>query len=146
MSHLATQLGYSAGGFRLCNWLSLRRLVSWNNHLPPFGNRFLNTIWAVGLTYWIVYLHFFLYFGICNYICFDTSYHFLALSLLLKYSLFFSRTPVLTSSIDVVFVLSIQRCKQRNNKTNKSTNLYECQTRYSVLRLLKCPVLNVINL
>ena len=32
---------------------------------------------------------------------------FLALSLLLKYSLFFSSTPVLTSSIDVVFVLSI---------------------------------------
>ena len=25
----------------------------------PFGNRFLNTSWAVGLTYWIVYLHFF---------------------------------------------------------------------------------------
>ena len=42
---------------------------------PPFGNRFLNTSWAVGLTYWIVYLHF-LYFDICNYICLDTSYHF----------------------------------------------------------------------
>ena len=55
---------------------------------PPFGNRFLNTSWAVGLTYWIVYLHFFV-FCICNYICLDTSYHFLALSLLLKYSLFF---------------------------------------------------------
>ena len=35
MSHLATQLGYSAGEFQLCNWLSLRRLVSWINHLPP---------------------------------------------------------------------------------------------------------------
>ena len=32
---------------------------------------------------------FFLYFDICNYICLDTSYHFLALSLLLKYSLLF---------------------------------------------------------
>ena len=53
----------------------------------PFGNRFLNTSWAVGLTYWIVYLHFFLYFDICNYICLDTSYHVLALSLLFKYSL-----------------------------------------------------------
>ena len=73
---------------------------------PPFGNRFLNTSWAVGLTYWIVYLHF-LYFDICNYISFDTSYHVLVSSLLLKYSLFFSSTPVLTSSIDVVFVLSI---------------------------------------
>ena len=26
---------------------------------PPFGNRFLNTSWAVGLTYWILYLIFF---------------------------------------------------------------------------------------
>ena len=43
---------------------------------PPFENRFLNTSWAVGLTYWIVYLHFFLYFGKCNYICLDTSYQF----------------------------------------------------------------------
>ena len=55
---------------------------------PPFGNRFLNTSWAVGLTYWIVYLHF-LYFDICSYVCLDTSFHFLALSLLLKYSLIF---------------------------------------------------------
>ena len=56
---------------------------------PHFGNRFLNTSWAVGLTYWIVYLHFSLYIGICNYVCLDTSYHFVALSLLLKYSLLF---------------------------------------------------------
>ena len=34
MSHLATQL-ILQGSFRLCNWLSLRRLVSWINHLPP---------------------------------------------------------------------------------------------------------------
>ena len=42
---------------------------------PPFGNRFLNTSWAVGLTYWIVYLHF---LGILTYaiICLNTSYHF----------------------------------------------------------------------
>ena len=41
----------------------------------PFGNRFLNTSWAVGLTYWIVYFHF---FCILTYaiICLDTSYHF----------------------------------------------------------------------
>ena len=51
--------------------------------------------------------HFVLYFNICDYIRLDTSYHFLALSLLLKYSLFFSSTPVPTSSIDIVFVLSI---------------------------------------
>ena len=51
---------------------------------PPFGNRFLNTSWAVGLTDWIGYLHFFSYFGICNDICLHTSYHFLALSFLLN--------------------------------------------------------------
>ena len=43
---------------------------------PPFWNRFLNTSWAVGLTYWIVYLHFVLYFNTCNYICLDSSYRF----------------------------------------------------------------------
>ena len=43
---------------------------------PPFGNQFLNTSCAAGLSYWIVYLHFSLYFDICNYICLDTSYHF----------------------------------------------------------------------
>ena len=31
---------------------------------PPFGYRFLNTSWAVGLTYWIVYLIFFLRYAI----------------------------------------------------------------------------------
>ena len=61
---------------------------------PPFGNRFLNTSWAVGLTYWIVYLHFFLYFDICNYICLDTSYHVLALSLLLTYFFKYSCTNI----------------------------------------------------
>ena len=56
---------------------------------PPFGNRLLNNSWAVGLTKWIVYLHL-LHFDICNYICPGTSYHFSALSLLLKYcALFF---------------------------------------------------------
>ena len=56
---------------------------------PPFGNRFLNTIWAVDSTYWIAYFHFFLYFDIWIYICLDTPFHFWALFLLLKYSLFF---------------------------------------------------------
>ena len=73
---------------------------------PPFGNRFLNTSWAVSLTYWIVYLHFFLFWHMQLYM-FWYIISFLALSLLLKYSLFFSSTSVLTSSIDVVFILSI---------------------------------------
>ena len=75
---------------------------------PNFGNRVLNTSWAVGLTYWIVYLHFFLYFDICNYICLDTSYH-IWFYLYFLNILFFSSIPVLTSSIDVVFELSILR-------------------------------------
>ena len=66
--------------------VSCRGLTTCLLHVgPPFGNRFLNTSLAVGLTYWEVYLNL-LYFGICNYICLDTSYNFLALSLLIKYS------------------------------------------------------------
>ena len=53
---------------------------------PPFGNRFLNPSWADILD---SISSFFLYFGICNHICLDSSYHFLALSLLLEYYLFF---------------------------------------------------------
>ena len=55
---------------------------------PPYRNRVLNTNWAVGLTYWIVYLHF-LYFDICNYICHDTSYHFFLLYLYFLNILYF---------------------------------------------------------
>ena len=35
---------------------------------PPFGNRFLNTSWAVGLTYGIVYLHFFVFWHMQLYV------------------------------------------------------------------------------
>ena len=95
MSHLATELDILQGSFRLCNWLSLRRLVSWINHLPPAC---WSTFWKstfkqqLGCRFDIMdsISSFSLYFDICNYICLDTSYNFLALSLLLKYcSLFF---------------------------------------------------------
>ena len=72
---------------------------------PPFGNRFLNTSWAVGLTYWIVYIYFFLYFDVYNYM----SWYIISLFgfIFTSYIFFiFSRTPDLTSSIDVIFVLS----------------------------------------
>ena len=37
-----------------------RGLTTWLLHvIPPFGNLFLNISWAVRLTYWIIYLHFF---------------------------------------------------------------------------------------
>ena len=55
---------------------------------PPFGNRVLNTSWAVCSTYWIVYLHFFVFWHMQLYMSWYII-SFLALSLLLKYSLFF---------------------------------------------------------
>ena len=73
---------------------------------PPFGNRFLNTRWAVGLTYWIVYLHFFVFWHMQLYMswCIISFFGFIFTSYLF---FIFSSTPVLISSIDVVFVLSI---------------------------------------
>ena len=71
---------------------------------PPFGNRFLNTNWAVGLTYWIVYLIIFLTYAtiyvLIHHIIFWLYLYFLNI-------LYFSSTHVLTSSIDIVFALSI---------------------------------------
>ena len=55
---------------------------------PPFGNLLLNTSWAVGLAYWIVYLHFFVFWHMQLYMSWYII-SFLALCLLLKYSLFF---------------------------------------------------------
>ena len=72
---------------------------------PPFGNRFLNTSWAVGLTYWIVYL----LFCILTYaITYVLIHHFIFGIIFTSWIFFiFSSAPVVTSSIDVVFVLSI---------------------------------------
>ena len=72
---------------------------------PPFGNQFLNTSWAVGLTYWIVYLHFFVFWHMQLYVL---IHHVIFGFIFTSWIFFiFSSTPVLTSSIDVVFVLSI---------------------------------------
>ena len=92
---------------------------------PPVGNRFLNTSWAVGLTYWIVYLFFFcilayaIIYVLIHHIIFLLYLYFLNI-------VYFSSTPVLTSSIDVVFVLSITwyciyQCSDRQN-INQSLN------------------------
>ena len=63
MSHLATRLWSDCPCDVWCRGLTTCLL-----HVGPhFGNRVLNTSWAVGLTCWIVYLHF-LHFDICNYI------------------------------------------------------------------------------
>ena len=74
---------------------------------PPFENRFLNTSWAVGLTYWIVYLHFFCIFTFA--IIYVLIHHIIVWLYLyfLNIPIFLS-TSVLTSSIGVVFVLSIE--------------------------------------
>ena len=75
--------------------LSLRCLVSWIKHLPPacWSTVIKSTFkQQLGCRFDIMdsMSFFFLYFDICKYICLDTSYHFSALSLLLKYySLFF---------------------------------------------------------
>ena len=66
-----------------------RGLTTWLLHVgPPFGNRFLHNSWAVGLTYWIVYLHFFSVFWHMQLYMSWYIISFQALSLLLKYSLF----------------------------------------------------------
>ena len=73
---------------------------------PSFGNRFLNTSWAVCLTYWIVYHHVFVFWHMQLYMSWYIISFF---GFIFTSSIFFilSSTPVLTSSIDVVFVLSI---------------------------------------
>ena len=71
------------GSFRLCNWLSLRRLVSWINHFPIAC---WSTFWKsnfkqqLGCRFDMMgNILFFLCFDFCNYICLDISDHFLVL-------------------------------------------------------------------
>ena len=73
---------------------------------PPFGNRFSNTSWAVGLTYWIVYLHFFFVFWHMQLYMSWYIISFFGFIFTSWIFFIFSSTPVLTSSIDLVFVLS----------------------------------------
>ena len=66
MSHLATQLSGFATDCPCDVWC--RGLTTCVLHVgPPFGNRFLNTSWAVGLTYWKAYLHFFVFWHVQSY-------------------------------------------------------------------------------
>ena len=93
-----------------CNDLIV--LAAWINHLPPAC---WSTFWKstfkqqLGCRFDILdSISYFLYFDICNYTCFDTSYHFSALCLLLKYCFYiFSSTPVPSFSINLIFILSI---------------------------------------
>ena len=109
MSHLTTRI-FCRGSFRLCNWLSLRRLVSWINHLPP-------ACWS---TFWKLIFKLQLgcrfdildsissFFCILTYATIYVLIHHIIFGFIFTSSIFliFLNTPVLTSSIDVVFVLS----------------------------------------
>ena len=72
--------------------VSCRGLTTCLLHVgPPFGNRFLNTSWAVGLTYWIVYLHFFILayaimYVLIHHIIFWLYLYFLNILYFFKYS------------------------------------------------------------
>ena len=71
---------------------------------PPFGNRILNNSWAVDLTLWIINPTFYvLTYAIIHVLIHQIIFRFY----LPKYSLFFASTLVLTSSIDVVFIIAI---------------------------------------
>ena len=78
---------------------------------PPFGNRFLSTSWAVGLTNWIGYLHFFCILTFA--IIFVLIHHIiLTLSLLLIYILYSFKYPCTKifhrRSLCTFFWLSVQ--------------------------------------
>ena len=92
------------------NWLSLRRLVSWINHLPP---AFWSTFWKsnfkqqLGCRFDIMDNKSFFVCVLTYAIIYVLIHQIIFRFYLLKYSLFFSSTLVLTSPIDVVFILSI---------------------------------------
>ena len=114
---------------------------------PPFGNRFLNTSWAVGLTNWIVYLHLFciLTYVLIHHIIFWLYLYLLNILYFFKYSCtnIFHRRSVCTFYSDAyvlfisapmmyyllaIYVCEIYLCKQRmcnkmlykNERTNTS--------------------------
>ena len=115
------------GSFRLCKWLSLRRLVLWINHLPPacwstfcksifkhqFGCRFdildsISSFFCI-LTYAIIYV-------LIHHIIFLLYLYFWNI-------LFFSSTHVQTSSVDVVLVLSISIDNYQNYEIARGNQL-----------------------
>ena len=93
-------------GFRLNIWLPLRRLVSWINHLPPScWSTFWKSIFKQQLGCWCEIMD-----SISNFFC---TFTYAIIYVLIRHIIFwlylyFSSTPVLTSSIDLVFVLYIK--------------------------------------
>ena len=91
-----------------------RRLTTCLLHVgPPFGNRFLNTSWAASLTYWIVHLHFFVFWHM-QWHMFWYIISFFGFIFTSWIFLIFSSTLVKTSSIDIVFFTFYDRNIERN--------------------------------
>ena len=119
MSHLATQLGYSAGEFQALQLIVLAVFGSWINHLPPacwstfwksnfkqqLGCRFDIMDNISYILFFCVFWHMQLYMS--WYIRSFFGFTFLNIFFI------FSSTLVLTSSIDVVFILSIANLHMR---------------------------------
>ena len=77
------------GSFKLCNWFPLQCLVSWINHLLPtcwstFWKSAFKWEFGCGFDIMDIISSFFFHFHKCNCSSLDTSYHLLALALLLK--------------------------------------------------------------
>ena len=63
-----------------------RELTTYHPHVgPPFGNRLLNNSWAIGFTWWTVYLFFFVYVLI-HHIIFRLYLYFLNNVIFFKYT------------------------------------------------------------
>ena len=88
----------------------------------PFGNLFLNNSWAVILTKWIVYLHFFSVFWHMQLYMSWYIISFFGFIFISWIFFIFLSTPLLTSSIVVVFILLI--CIHKNSKTSSVSNYY----------------------
>ena len=109
--YVTLNLDILQGSFRLCNWLSLRRLVSWINHLPPAcWSTFWKSIFKQQLGCRVDIMDsisYFLYFDMQLYMAWYIISFFGCSLYFLNILLFFSNTPVLTASIDVVVIFSI---------------------------------------
>ena len=100
-----------------------RGLTTCRLHVPPFGNRFLNTSWAVGLTYWIVYIHFiFIIYVLIHHIIFWLYFYFLNILYFLKYTCtnIFHRSSLCTFYMDLKVIWEVLYQKQISRVGNSN--------------------------
>ena len=117
---------------------------------PPFGNRFLNTSWATSLTYWIVYLHFFVFWHMqlyvwIHHIIFWLYLYFLNILYFSKYSctnIFHRRSLCTFYSIRPLFrniILMVQNQPISFwHSNNDVVKWYRFPTKYSCLVHFQC--------